>query len=41
MSTLYTSSITFFQKHKALTEERVVSMTKNEYGSAVKFLIAF
>ena len=41
MTTLYTSSISLFRKRKALTKERVVSMTKNEYGLAVKFLIAF
>ena len=38
MTTVHTSSNRFFQKRKALSDERVVSKTKNEYGSALNFL---
>ena len=40
MITLYTSSNRFFQKHNELSDRRVVSMTKNEYGCAAHFCIA-
>ena len=40
MITLYTSFKIFFQKRKALSDERVVSVTmiKNEYDFGVTFL---
>ena len=37
MITLYTSSNRLVQKCRTLSDERVVSMTKNENGSAVYF----
>ena len=36
--TFFTPYNRFFQKHDGLSDGRVVLMTKNEYGSEVKFL---
>ena len=38
MITLYTISIDLFDKSKALSDGKVVSKAKNEYGSAMYFL---
>ena len=41
MITIYTDSTRFFRKCNGLPDGRVVSMTKNEYGSAAQFLKAY
>ena len=38
ISTLYTSSIRFFQNSNGQFDGRELSMTKTEYGSAMSFL---
>ena len=38
MITLYTYCNSLLRKHKGFSDGRVVSMTKNKYGFAVRFL---
>ena len=38
MIAIYTTSNRFFQKHKVLSDERVLLVTKSKYGSAVHLL---
>ena len=41
MISFYIPSERFFPKHKGLSDARVVSITKKEYGFAVHFLYRF